>query len=176
MWRSSYNLLKQIRVNTRPRLINNPNKYTNCLINRPNYANFFPSFCTGAESKRKENNNDNESANTTAACSEARKTKESGTITAAEARKLMRLVDVEALKVKLGTEGKEVISYRDLLQACRGYGVAKSDEEATVFARVLDDAGVVLLFRDKVYLHPDKVYSFAVFAILEIYPCFLHFS
>ncbi|KAH0863680.1 hypothetical protein HID58_080891 [Brassica napus] len=33
------------------------------------------------------------------------------------------------------------------------------EEEAcrSVFARVLDDAGVVLIFRDKVYLHPDKV-------------------
>ncbi|KAE9463689.1 hypothetical protein C3L33_04424, partial [Rhododendron williamsianum] len=75
-----------------------------------------------------------------------------------EAKKLMRLVNVEALKMKLlGTEGKEVICYSELLEACESLGVAKSRDEAVAFARILDEAGVVLLFRDKVYLHPDKV-------------------
>ncbi|KDP45659.1 hypothetical protein JCGZ_17266 [Jatropha curcas] len=78
-------------------------------------------------------------------------------ITCAEVKRLMRLVNVEGLKIKLGMEGKEVIPYTDLLQACQSLGVARSQEEAAAFARVLDEAGVVLLFRDKVYLHPDKV-------------------
>lgn len=75
----------------------------------------------------------------------------------AEAKRLMRLVNVEALKEKLGMENKEVIPYADLLKACEGIGVAKSAAEAAAFARVLDEAGVVLLFRDQVYLHPHKV-------------------
>ncbi|KAK2980420.1 hypothetical protein RJ640_025266 [Escallonia rubra] len=79
------------------------------------------------------------------------------TISFGEAKKLMRLVNVEALKMKLGTEGKEVIGYSELIEACKSMGVAKSADEAAAFARVLDEAGVVLLFRDKVYLHPDKV-------------------
>lgn len=74
-----------------------------------------------------------------------------------EAKRLMRLVNVETLKVKLGMEGKEVISYSELLEACESMGVARSNDEAIAFARVLDEAGVILLFRDKVYLHPDKV-------------------
>ncbi|GKV09550.1 hypothetical protein SLEP1_g21034 [Rubroshorea leprosula] len=74
-----------------------------------------------------------------------------------EAKKLMRLVNVEELKRKLGMVGKEVIGYSELLEACQSIGVARSMEEAILFARVLDEAGVVLLFRDKVYLHPDKV-------------------
>ncbi|GMI72274.1 hypothetical protein HRI_000896700 [Hibiscus trionum] len=78
-------------------------------------------------------------------------------VTFAEARKLMRLVNVESLKTKLGVEGKEVIGYSELLKACESMGVARSLDEAITFARVLDEAGVVLLFRDKVYLHPDKV-------------------
>lgn len=81
-------------------------------------------------------------------------------ITGAEAKKMMRLVNVEALKMKLGMEEKEVIDYKDLLRACESIGVARSEDEAMAFARVLDEAGVVLLFRDKVYLHPDKVTSF----------------
>ncbi|KZV39825.1 Coiled-coil domain-containing protein 109A isoform 1 [Dorcoceras hygrometricum] len=79
------------------------------------------------------------------------------TMTYAEAKRLMRLVDVEILKDKLGREEKEVISYKELLNVCESLGVGKSAAEAAAFARVLDEAGVVLLFRDKVYLHPDKV-------------------
>ncbi|XP_073140670.1 calcium uniporter protein 5, mitochondrial-like [Henckelia pumila] len=79
------------------------------------------------------------------------------TMTYAEAKRLMRLVNVESLKEKLGMENKEVITYRELLRACESLGVAKSADEAAAFARVLDEAGVVLLFRDKVYLHPEKV-------------------
>ncbi|KAK7859365.1 calcium uniporter protein 5 [Quercus suber] len=75
----------------------------------------------------------------------------------AEARRLMRLVNVEALKRKLGMEGKEVIEYFELIQACESLGVARSNEEAASFAQVLDEAGVILLFHNKVYLHPDKV-------------------
>uniref|UniRef100_A0A7N2M1A0 Uncharacterized protein n=1 Tax=Quercus lobata TaxID=97700 RepID=A0A7N2M1A0_QUELO len=50
----------------------------------------------------------------------------------AEARRLMRFVNVEA---------------------CESMGVARS----AAFVQVLDEVGVILLFRDKVYLHPDKV-------------------
>ncbi|KAL9664686.1 hypothetical protein QQ045_020091 [Rhodiola kirilowii] len=82
---------------------------------------------------------------------------ESSSISVAEAKRLMRLVNVESLKMKLGMEGKEVISYSELLAACESLGIARSPEEAASFATVLDEAGVVLLFRDKVYLHPDKV-------------------
>ncbi|XP_020102111.1 calcium uniporter protein 6, mitochondrial-like isoform X2 [Ananas comosus] len=78
-------------------------------------------------------------------------------VTTAEARRLMRLVNVEALKRRLGEGGGEVIGYTELLAACEGVGVARTRAEAEAFARVLDEAGVVLLFRDKVYLHPDKV-------------------
>ncbi|KAE8655740.1 Calcium uniporter protein 5 [Hibiscus syriacus] len=67
-----------------------------------------------------------------------------------KARKLMRLVNVESLKTKLGMEGKEVIGYSELLKACQSMGVARSLDEAIAFARVLDEAGVVLFFRDKV--------------------------
>ncbi|KAJ6696543.1 hypothetical protein OIU85_002942 [Salix viminalis] len=78
-------------------------------------------------------------------------------ITCAEAKRMMRLVNVEALKMKLSMETKEIIPYSDLLEACQSMGIARSYDEAVTFAGVLDDAGVVLLFGDKVYLHPDKV-------------------
>ncbi|XP_047317543.1 calcium uniporter protein 5, mitochondrial-like [Impatiens glandulifera] len=78
-------------------------------------------------------------------------------ISSEEAKKLMRLVNVEELKKKLGMDGKEMIGYSELIEACEQMGVAKSKDEAASFARVLDEAGVILLFRDKVHLHPHKV-------------------
>ncbi|GFP98748.1 calcium uniporter protein 5 mitochondrial [Phtheirospermum japonicum] len=90
-------------------------------------------------------------------CSAAGGEEEENAMTYAEAKRLMRLVNVEALKEKLGMEDKEVIPYSELSKACESIGVAKTADEAAAFARVLDEAGVVLLFRDKVYLHPDKV-------------------
>uniref|UniRef100_A0A1J3JIY6 Calcium uniporter protein 6, mitochondrial n=1 Tax=Noccaea caerulescens TaxID=107243 RepID=A0A1J3JIY6_NOCCA len=79
-------------------------------------------------------------------------------ITVAEAKKLMRLVNVDDMKKKLlGMADRDVVSYSTLLEASQGMGIARSPDEASVFARVLDDAGVVIIFRDKVYLHPDKV-------------------
>ncbi|KAG0539902.1 hypothetical protein BDA96_03G362300 [Sorghum bicolor] len=76
-------------------------------------------------------------------------------VTAAEARRLMRLANVEALKRRLG-DG-EVIPYADLLRACQDSGAARTRAEAAALAGALDEAGVVLLFRDRVYLQPDKI-------------------
>lgn len=73
---------------------------------------------------------------------------------------MMRLVNVEALKRKLESEGEEVVGYSQLLEECEGMGVARSRNEAAAFVRALDEVGVVLLFRDKVYLRPDKVIQF----------------
>ncbi|XP_016196253.1 uncharacterized protein LOC107637248 isoform X2 [Arachis ipaensis] len=83
-------------------------------------------------------------------------------ISYSEAKKLLRLVNVETLKMRLGMEGKEVIPYTELLEACESTGIARSKEEAIAFSKVLDEAGVILLFRDKVYLHPDKEFDLVV--------------
>uniref|UniRef100_A0A453HPN3 Calcium uniporter protein C-terminal domain-containing protein n=2 Tax=Aegilops tauschii subsp. strangulata TaxID=200361 RepID=A0A453HPN3_AEGTS len=78
-------------------------------------------------------------------------------VTPAEARRLVRLVGVEALKRRLREDGRgEVVGYGELLDACVEAGAARTRGEAEVLARAMDDAGVVLLFRDKAYLHPEK--------------------
>ncbi|KAF8707033.1 hypothetical protein HU200_030481 [Digitaria exilis] len=75
----------------------------------------------------------------------------------AEARRLVRLVGVEALKRHLRDGQDEVVGYSDLLDACVEAGAARTHAEAEALARAMDDAGVVLLFRDKAYLHPEKL-------------------
>ena len=71
-------------------------------------------------------------------------------VTPAEARRLMRLANVDALKRQLG-DG-EVIPYADLLRVCQEAGAARTRTEAAALAGALDEAGVVLLFCDRVYL------------------------
>lgn len=78
-------------------------------------------------------------------------------VTPAEARRLVRLVGVEALKRRLRDGRDEVVGYDQLLDACVEAGAARTHAEAEALARALDHAGVVLLFRDKAYLHPEKV-------------------
>ncbi|KAF0918557.1 hypothetical protein E2562_025157 [Oryza meyeriana var. granulata] len=78
-------------------------------------------------------------------------------VTAAEARRLVRLVGVEALKRRLRDGRDEVVGYGELLDACVEAGAARTRREAEALARAMDEAGVVLLFRDKAYLHPEKV-------------------
>ncbi|KAK1398035.1 Calcium uniporter protein [Heracleum sosnowskyi] len=144
MWRSLCNLLRQSVTSPAATLyIHNPKKCCGCLVTRLTTASLLSSFSAASWNEFKMNGN-NDSSNTSISCSEA--------------RKLLRLVDVEALKLKLlSIEGKDVIPYKDMVEACQGFGFAKSPDEAAAFARVLDEAGVVLLFRDKVYLHPHKI-------------------
>ncbi|CAL4897119.1 unnamed protein product [Urochloa decumbens] len=82
---------------------------------------------------------------------------EEAEVTPAEARRLVRLVGVEALKRRLRDGRDEVVGYGELLDACVDAGAARTHAEAEALARAMDDAGVVLLFRDKAYLHPEKV-------------------
>uniref|UniRef100_A0A7N0TVE6 Calcium uniporter protein C-terminal domain-containing protein n=1 Tax=Kalanchoe fedtschenkoi TaxID=63787 RepID=A0A7N0TVE6_KALFE len=159
MWRSSWNIRRHglssgLRLNLNPRLdlvtnstYNNTVGSCGCLSSYP--AAFLRARVACLSSSSSSASND-----------EAEKPVGGGVgdnISVAEAKRLMRLVNVEALKLKLGMEGKEVIGYSELLAACESLGVARSTDEAVSFAKVLDEAGVVLLFRDKVYLHPDKV-------------------
>ncbi|MED6123050.1 hypothetical protein PIB30_045674, partial [Stylosanthes scabra] len=67
-----------------------------------------------------------------------------------ETKKLLRLVNVKTLKIRLGREGKEVIPYIVLLEACESIGIARSEEDTIAFSKVLDEAGVILFFIYKV--------------------------
>ncbi|OEL30203.1 Octanoyltransferase, partial [Dichanthelium oligosanthes] len=64
-------------------------------------------------------------------------------VTAAEAQRLIRLANVEALKRRLG-DG-EMIPYADLLRACEEAGATRTRAEAAALAGALDEAGVMLL-------------------------------
>ncbi|TVU23103.1 hypothetical protein EJB05_32842, partial [Eragrostis curvula] len=70
---------------------------------------------------------------------------------------MLRLVGIEALKRRLRDGRHELMGYGELLDACVEASAARTREEAHALARAMDDAGVVLLSRDKAYLRPEKV-------------------
>jgi hypothetical protein len=74
-----------------------------------------------------------------------------------EARELLQQVHLASLQKRLREDGRDCIRYEELLQFCRNAGLASDDEEAAQLGRVLHQAGVVLVFRDKVHLYPEMV-------------------
>lgn len=145
MWRSSAFLLRKMSAV----------RYARNLPGlRSPMCSFRPSVLfSGSTSQESDSNNLNGSKKSSGVVEER------DDVSFTEVKKLLRLVNVETLKKNLGMEEEEVIGYSELLKACERMGVARSADEAAAYAKVLDDAGVVLLFRDKVYLHPDKVIS-----------------
>lgn len=74
-----------------------------------------------------------------------------------EARNLVQHVHLASLKKKLRDDSRDTISYEELLQLCQTVGMASDKEDALKLAHAFNDAGVVITFRDKVHLHPEKV-------------------
>lgn len=78
-------------------------------------------------------------------------------LTVEETRRLLRAVSIEGLRTMLQENGKEFVSYRELLDMCKRWSFKESDEEAARTARELEETGVVLNLRGRVYLKPEKV-------------------
>lgn len=77
-----------------------------------------------------------------------------------EAREFVQQVHLTSLKKKLRDDSRDCISYQELLQMCRTAGMASDDQEAAQLARAFNQAGVVLTFRDRVHIHPEKVSTY----------------
>ncbi|GLJ14947.1 hypothetical protein SUGI_0243930 [Cryptomeria japonica] len=74
-----------------------------------------------------------------------------------ETRKLLKVISLEGLKRGIEENGKECVSYKELLDMCKKWSFKATDEEASCIAKELEEAGVVLNFRGRVYLQPDQV-------------------
>eukprot|EP01018_Ginkgo_biloba_P015917 Gb_35768 [translate_table: standard] len=80
-----------------------------------------------------------------------------GQLSLEEARKLLRLVQFEALKTRLHGIPNMCISHKELLEICMGFIDNSSVEEAKDMAKLLDQSGQILVLRHNVYLHPHQV-------------------
>lgn len=74
-----------------------------------------------------------------------------------EARKLLKLVKVDDFKKLLLSTGKHCMPVEEVLKLCKQTGAATTDVEAEEVTKNLDEAGVILIFRNRVFLEPDKV-------------------
>ncbi|XP_044440939.1 calcium uniporter protein 5, mitochondrial [Triticum aestivum] len=77
--------------------------------------------------------------------------------TLAEAQRMVRLVGLEVLKRRLQNREDEVVTYREFLDACVEAGAAPTHGQAEALAGAMDQSGSIVLFRGKVYLHPEKI-------------------
>ncbi|XP_022751358.1 calcium uniporter protein 2, mitochondrial-like [Durio zibethinus] len=72
-----------------------------------------------------------------------------------EAKKLLRVAQLEVVKTRLRETGKNWISYSDLIRIC---GEGCSDpEQGLQFAKLLDESGIVIVLRNVVVLRPEQV-------------------
>ncbi|POO02601.1 Coiled-coil domain containing protein 109, C-terminal [Trema orientale] len=85
-------------------------------------------------------------------------------LTVEEARKLLRVTQLEAVKSRLREVQKSWISYPEFIRICEE-GCSDPDQ-AREFAKMLDDSGSVVVFGNTVLLRPEQVAK----AIQELIP------
>ncbi|XP_060193357.1 calcium uniporter protein 2, mitochondrial-like [Lycium barbarum] len=72
-----------------------------------------------------------------------------------DARKVLRLAQLEVVKSRLTQMEKDCISYPEFIQICNG--ACSNAEQALEFAKLLDQSGIVIVLGNVVYLKPHKV-------------------
>ncbi|KAJ4845209.1 hypothetical protein Tsubulata_035467 [Turnera subulata] len=94
------------------------------------------------------------------AAAEERAREEPG-LTVADARKLMRVAQLEMVKSRLREVRKTWISYPEFVRIC-GEGSSDPEEGARV-AKTLDESGTVIVFGNVVVLKPEQEYETLLF-------------
>ncbi|KAF5740745.1 calcium uniporter protein 4 mitochondrial [Tripterygium wilfordii] len=72
-----------------------------------------------------------------------------------DARKLMRLAQVEKLKAKLREIPESTISYSDFVQIC--VNDCGNEDQGVDFAKMLDQSGNVIVLGNSVFLRPEQI-------------------
>ncbi|XP_049384471.1 calcium uniporter protein 2, mitochondrial-like [Solanum stenotomum] len=75
--------------------------------------------------------------------------------TVADAKKVMRLAQLEVVKSRLRQMENDWISYPEFFQICNG--ASSNSDQALEFAKMLDQSGIVIVLGNVVFLKPDKV-------------------
>ncbi|XP_031252771.1 calcium uniporter protein 4, mitochondrial-like [Pistacia vera] len=75
--------------------------------------------------------------------------------TVRDARKLLRLSQVEKLKLKLREIQKSSISHHEFVRICVDF--CENEDQGTEFAKLLDESGTVIVLGNIVYLRPEQV-------------------
>ncbi|GMH06468.1 hypothetical protein Nepgr_008308 [Nepenthes gracilis] len=81
---------------------------------------------------------------------------ESNGFTVGDLKKLLRASQMEMVKAKLRQIPRDWISYSEYLQICQE-SCSTRKEEGLVYAKMLDESGVVIVLGNAVCLHPEQV-------------------
>ncbi|CAN4090525.1 unnamed protein product [Withania somnifera] len=79
-------------------------------------------------------------------------------LTVADVRKVLKVSQLEMVKLRLKQIEKNCISYSEFLQICSGS--CSSGDQGIEFAKILDDSGTVIVLGNVVFLRPDQVVKF----------------
>lgn len=80
---------------------------------------------------------------------------EQGKITVEDAKKLLRLSQLETVKARLRHIEKDCVSHEEFVEICRDG--CRSGEQARQFAKMLDESGTVIVLGNVVFLKPEQV-------------------
>lgn len=75
-------------------------------------------------------------------------------LTVEDARKLLKLTQLEMVKSKLRQIEKNCVSYKELVEIC--VDVSSSEDQGIEFAKMLDESGTVIVLGNVVFLRPDQ--------------------
>ncbi|XP_058081286.1 calcium uniporter protein 2, mitochondrial-like [Magnolia sinica] len=78
-------------------------------------------------------------------------------ISVEDARKLLRISQLEALKSSLKQIPKNCISYSEFMQICADRLRGTSPDQVSELVKMLDQSGVVIVLGNVVFLHPEQV-------------------
>ncbi|KAL9152037.1 hypothetical protein ABFS82_11G092200 [Erythranthe guttata] len=76
-------------------------------------------------------------------------------LTVADAKKILKLSQLETVKSRLKTVENDVVSYSEFLEICDN--VCSSTDQSLEFAKILDESGTVIVLGNIVFLKPQQV-------------------
>lgn len=77
-----------------------------------------------------------------------------GKMTMEDARKLLKVAQLEMVKSKLRRIEKNCVSYEEFVQIC--VDGSSSEDQGLEFAEALDESGTVVVLGNMVFLRPDQ--------------------
>ncbi|CAN4081618.1 unnamed protein product [Withania somnifera] len=86
--------------------------------------------------------------------SEPKETSE-GKLTVTDVRKVLKISQLETVKLRLKQLEKNCISYSEFLQICSRN--CSNNDQGIEFAKILDDSGTVIVLGNVVFLRPDQL-------------------
>ncbi|KAL3643829.1 hypothetical protein CASFOL_011761 [Castilleja foliolosa] len=91
-----------------------------------------------------------------------------GKLTVADAKNILRLSEIEEMKLKLRQNEKDCVSYSEFKEICENE--CSSKDQSMELAKILDQSGCVIVLGNIVFLRPEKVIKAIGGVLMPIIP------